>query len=340
MHADPSSPCVDQGSSQVSCPAPAQGVRYDNLRDITRDNTVVGWRDIDYRQIEPGDLSVVVTAHTIGRVHNVMMQVNRCVEVMGRPSQRQITLIFPDAGHSFWANGFSIAANQVLLAIPDATLHIMARATRACMIQFPLSLLPEFAQASVAKLADDCRDGALALRLNTRARRSLRQLVAGNFVDNANGDDDSQSSLTASATRLIAQAIERSNGLSTSRSEPWRTISRAREYIEANLHQPIRMTEVSEYSAASVSKLERTFKRELAVTPSQYILARRLHAVNRDLSEVISCDTKVSDLAMQYGFTHLGRFSAAYRSHFGELPSQTLSAVLEGASRPAATPAT
>ena len=83
---------------------------------------------------------------------------------------------------------------------------------------------------------------------------------------------------------------------------------------------------VSDFAAASVSKLERIFQRELSVTPSQYILARRLHAVNRELESVENNGTRISDLAMQYGFRHLGRFSAAYRSHFGELPSQTLQA--------------
>ena len=32
-------------------------------------------------------------------------------------------------------------------------------------------------------------------------------------------------------------------------------------------------------------------------------------------------DLRVTDLAMKWGFTHLGRFSRAYKEFFGELPS-------------------
>ncbi|MFP5456117.1 MAG: helix-turn-helix domain-containing protein, partial [Alphaproteobacteria bacterium] len=34
--------------------------------------------------------------------------------------------------------------------------------------------------------------------------------------------------------------------------------------------------------------------------------------------------TTVSELALEWGFTHLGRFSAEYRRRFQELPSETL----------------
>jgi AraC-like DNA-binding protein len=32
----------------------------------------------------------------------------------------------------------------------------------------------------------------------------------------------------------------------------------------------------------------------------------------------------VTELALDYGFLHLGRFSESYRQQFGELPSETL----------------
>jgi len=110
----------------------------------------------------------------------------------------------------------------------------------------------------------------------------------------------------------------------TSREITWSTISRAREYIEAHLAEPISISKVSEYSATSLSKLERIFRRELQMSPSQYILARRLSSVNRDLLRSRSNDMRIAQIAMDHGFQHLGRFAGAYRAHFGELPSETI----------------
>ena len=50
-------------------------------------------------------------------------------------------------------------------------------------------------------------------------------------------------------------------------------------------------------------------------------------AVNRFLNEALRTGEKrgtISDLAMSWGFTHMGRFSVEYRRHFGETPSETL----------------
>jgi transcriptional regulator GlxA family with amidase domain len=73
-----------------------------------------------------------------------------------------------------------------------------------------------------------------------------------------------------------------------------------------------------------VSKLERIFRRELQMSPSQYILARRLAAVNHDLHRSRSNGVRIAQIAMDHGFHHLGRFAGAYRAHFGELPSETI----------------
>lgn len=106
--------------------------------------------------------------------------------------------------------------------------------------------------------------------------------------------------------------------------DSWRTIKCAREFIEANLSEAISIGGICKNCAASCSKLERTFRRELAMSPTRYILARRLEAVNRALKDPQSSRNFIGRIAMDFGFTHLGRFASAYRAHFGELPSETV----------------
>jgi AraC-like DNA-binding protein len=106
--------------------------------------------------------------------------------------------------------------------------------------------------------------------------------------------------------------------------ESLRTIKCAREIIETNLSETIPIGDICKNCAVSCSKLERIFRRELAMTPTQYILVRRLEAVNRVLAKPLSTHDSIGRIAMDFGFNHLGRFAGAYRSHFGELPSQTV----------------
>ncbi|WP_319003287.1 helix-turn-helix transcriptional regulator [Celeribacter naphthalenivorans] len=54
--------------------------------------------------------------------------------------------------------------------------------------------------------------------------------------------------------------------------------------------------------------------------------AWRLSAVHRVLHHAAPCEVSVTAVAMDHGFTHWGRFSAAYRDMFGVLPSETLRA--------------
>ena len=299
-------------------------MRYDNVHDMKRDCEVVGW-DLDYHQIEPGRLTAYVAARKVGDIWVMIKQVNLQIDVVGTPPDDHVTLISPDTGQTVWANGFRLDDSGALLLQPNAALHLSGGPTTVVQAHVPFAALRRLGMSDEEIRFVYSRDGALAVSLASVAAEPLRWLLNYSILaDNHSARQDRM--LADSAGLVIKRAIERQSSCPTPRSEPWRTISRAREFIESNLHRPINIRHVSDHAVASVSKLERTFRRELRVTPSRYVLARRLSAVNRDLKSIEPGHSKISDLAMHYGFTHLGRFSAAYRAQFGELPSETLQA--------------
>lgn len=62
-----------------------------------------------------------------------------------------------------------------------------------------------------------------------------------------------------------------------------------------------------------------------AQTPLDKLLTLlRLNGARRDLLDAHGSTQKVSDIAMDWGFFHWGRFALRYRVLFGETPSQTL----------------
>ena len=92
----------------------------------------------------------------------------------------------------------------------------------------------------------------------------------------------------------------------------------------------VSMTEVAEAAGVSLRALQTAFQRLRGCSPRAALGEIRLLAARERLSNPASAGT-VSDVAMDCGFTHLGRFSAAYRDRFGETPSTTLRRALAAA---------
>jgi AraC-like DNA-binding protein len=96
------------------------------------------------------------------------------------------------------------------------------------------------------------------------------------------------------------------------------------EFLEANPDQPLYLTEI----CAAIGVAERTLRaaceEHLGMGPIRYLSLRRMHLVRRALLSVDSSTATVTRIATDHGFWELGRFSGAYRTLFGESPSETL----------------
>lgn len=102
------------------------------------------------------------------------------------------------------------------------------------------------------------------------------------------------------------------------------SLERLLDYIERSLRLELSGQALAEQACMSLRSLYGLFDRHLGVTPGQYIRQRRLERVHACLEDA-SCPVRsLTELALDHGFLHLGRFSESYRQRFGELPSETL----------------
>jgi len=98
----------------------------------------------------------------------------------------------------------------------------------------------------------------------------------------------------------------------------------ARDYIEMNFQMPVHVEELCKHTGVGVRTLQRSFKEYFDHSVMDYLKTVRLDAACRELTAADTRETNVTEIALGNGFTHLGRFSLAYRTRFGESPSETL----------------
>ncbi|WP_028731458.1 AraC family transcriptional regulator [Rhizobium leguminosarum] len=109
---------------------------------------------------------------------------------------------------------------------------------------------------------------------------------------------------------------------SLSPAVPWQ-VKRAIEYMHSNLAQSMTVALIAAETGTSIRALQVAFQRFKGTTPLGYLRTIRLEAARRALvGDGVS--RSISDAARNAGFTHMGRFAAAYYQAFGETPSETL----------------
>ena len=70
--------------------------------------------------------------------------------------------------------------------------------------------------------------------------------------------------------------------------------------------------------------LQGAFQRGHGTSVMALVRERRLERTQAQLQAADPDAASVTAIALDNGFAHLGRFSAAYRQRFGEYPSETL----------------
>jgi AraC-like DNA-binding protein len=102
-----------------------------------------------------------------------------------------------------------------------------------------------------------------------------------------------------------------------------RGLKRAIEYMEGHLDQAVTLADIVRASGVPGRTLFKHFKEYQGVSPMNYLRTARFQKVRDELRHA-EPDGCVMDIAMHWGFEHMGRFAVEYRRRFGESPSQAM----------------
>jgi AraC-like DNA-binding protein len=103
-----------------------------------------------------------------------------------------------------------------------------------------------------------------------------------------------------------------------------RPVKRTLDAMHAEPWRPFTAADLAGVAGVGVRVLQESFRQHVGMSPMAYLRRLRLDGVHAELSRSEESQVSVSEVAYRWGFTHLGRFAAAYRARYGVLPSQTL----------------
>ena len=101
-----------------------------------------------------------------------------------------------------------------------------------------------------------------------------------------------------------------------------RIVKRVLDLMCADPSRPWTAADMAAAAEVSIRRLQEGFRQYVGATPSEVLLRIRLERAHEELRRG-DPTRRVADIALDCGFTHTGRFAAAYRNKYGESPSTT-----------------
>ena len=123
---------------------------------------------------------------------------------------------------------------------------------------------------------------------------------------------------------LAAEHDQRERLDQQTNAPPPAVIRRAVEIIESRAAEPLTVPQIAAEVHVSVRSLQRGFLHYFGASPTAYLTRVRMQRVHSELVAKSPGSASVSEIALRWGFHHMSRFAADYRSRFGQAPSATL----------------
>lgn len=101
-----------------------------------------------------------------------------------------------------------------------------------------------------------------------------------------------------------------------------RIVTRVLDAIRADPARAWSAADMAEVAGVSVRRLQEGFKEYVGRTPRECLTDIRLRGVHDELAGETA--DSVTEVALRWGFTHSGRFAAAFRNRYGVCPSDVV----------------
>jgi AraC-like DNA-binding protein len=256
-------------------------------------------------------------------------------------AEQRFCLVLPRAGEAtLWPGegrrrpALTADAGHSAVLVPPGTFRL--RSDRLSVVLIPVSrsaltraaavLAGEEAARPLAEERTPWRQWRESEKATGELLGLLRQTLG--LLESAAGSNADRASLAGRALAswilqtlalLLLLEPERSGGDGT-RAERELRIEALIAHIEANLHRPLSLRELSERSGYSPRSLQYAFQQRFGCGPMQLVRQRRLEAARQALQGASPRDS-VAKIARRCGYLNLSSFSRDIQRAFGRPPS-------------------
>jgi AraC-like DNA-binding protein len=249
-----------------------------------------------------------------------------------------VTLLFPTAGQlrvRVAAAEYRIGPRAACIFSPSARRTRAEPPADAGVFQAHALMIPQQSLQGLLQAARN-RDGRCAglsdgmplaaRRPEVRRLSDLLGYITQRFDDGLPLSAKAGEAMAVLLEEALSDVIHRvTDGMHEERTLPATRlrVRLAEEFMRARSDEPLSMAEVAREVGVGLRSLQLAFHEVRAMGPRDVLLHMRLERARARLKGAGPLDT-VTSIALECGFAHLGRFPAAYRTAFGELPTETL----------------
>lgn len=282
--------------------------------------------------LEPlvGSLDGLTTGVRLGDVKLAFVKYGTPTRVVASATEEQVCWTIPvgpmqvtrSAGHSALREGFLLDREQATVMLPSPHRGAVVVTTNATALHRHLAKL-------IGRDAPALAFTAGPSRARTRGQVDLAWRYVASSLHLTPLPPDALS-MSLGETLLTALLFELPQAAGLLLDEPQtplpnrRHADRAAEWAAEHFTAPVQVTEWARDVAISVRHLQAIMKEEFGCTPKEYLQRLRLQRAH-SLLTAAPAERTIASIAHEAGFTHLGRFAALYREHYGLSPGRARS---------------
>lgn len=286
-----------------------------------------GWGQ-RYTQLDRGAFQGSITRLDLGRVKIFDERINVGCDMTSSPPEGTVLFALPGKPEGRgWINGVELSQHITMHKGGNEISVVQEPNCYGLFVLVDIKDVPRVDNAQVAPVATVA--GGAEIGQMAAWLRALIAHAPETLRETPGALSDAVAPLLLDRVRELAELfIAAPRQPTLGESAAFQLFRRVREIVDNGQREALTVAGLAEELGVPEHVLRQAFLQTVGVTPSHWIRQRRLDHVRRALMAPGRAAKGVSQIAMENGFYHLGRFAGYYASVFGETPYETLRAAL------------